>query len=189
MSSTGRNLVDTKEIRGSLPSAFGSDQNSKKKVPTEELQKVIRLILSKSQMKRFGPLYQALTACKPIAATDHLHKLSPFLNNWHLMQIRGRLPHAGVMTWKHPIMKKVIEHAHETNYYEETVYVCSVLQQNNWILGLQNALRNVKLKYVNCRTQQAGGFQHFMADLSKERWKERVLSFARNEVEYSGPLK
>ena len=61
---------------------------------TTELQQVIQMLLRKSQMECFGPTYQALAAGKPMAASDHLNKLSPFLDDQNLMRLKGRLRHA-----------------------------------------------------------------------------------------------
>ena len=105
-------------------------------------------------MESFGPTYQVLAAGKPMAASDHLNKLSPFMDYQNLMRLKGRLRHADasyemkrpiLLSAKHPIVRKLIEDAHENNYHEGTEYVRSILQQNYWIIGLQNALRNVKL--------------------------------------------
>ena len=85
-------------------------------------------------------------------------------------------------------MGKLIEDAHENNYHEGTEYVRSILQQKYMIIGLQNALRNVKLKCVKCRKQQVGVVQPFMADLPKERLEERVFPFANTGVDYFGPF-
>ena len=38
---------------------------------TEEFQRVIQMLLRKSQMEIFGPTYQAMAAGKPMAASDH----------------------------------------------------------------------------------------------------------------------
>ena len=124
------------------------------------------MLLRKSQMENFGPTYQALAADKPMAAFDRLNKLSTFMNNPELMRIIGRLRHAGasyrvkhpsLIYAKHPIVKKLIEDDHESNYHEGTEYVRSILQKYYWIIGPQNSLRNVKLKCVECRKQQVGG--------------------------------
>ena len=137
-------------------------KSKRKVVITEEMQQVIQLLLRKSQMESFGPAYQALAAGKPMAASDHLNKLSPFMDEQNLMRLRGRLRHADasyemkhpiLLSAKHPIVRKLIEDAHENNYHEGTEYVRSILQQNYWIIGLRNALRNVKLKCVKCRKQ------------------------------------
>ena len=75
------------------------------------------------------------------------------------------------------MVRKLIEDAHESNYHEGTEYVRSILQQKYWIIGLRNALRNVKKKCVKRRKQQVGGVQSFMADPPKERLEERVFPF------------
>ena len=156
-----------------------------KVVITEELQQVIRLLLRKSQMEGFGLAGQVLTAGKPMAVSDHLNKLSPFMDDQNLMRIKGRLRHADasyemkhpmLLSPKHPTVRKLIEDAR--NYHEGMEYVRSFFQQNYWRIGLQNALRNVNFKYVKCRKQQVGGVQFFMADLTKERFGERDFPFA-----------
>ena len=130
-----------------------------------------------------------------MAASDHLNKLSPFMDDQNLMRLKVRLRHADasyemkhpiLLSAKHPIVRKLIEVAHESNYHEKTEYVRSILQQKYWIIGLRNALTNVKLKCVKCRKQQVGGVQPFMADLPKERLEERVLPFAKTGVDYFG---
>ena len=170
----------------------------RKVVMTEELQQVTLMLLRKSQMESFGTTYQALAAGEPMAASAHLNKLSPFLDNLlNLMRLKGRLRHAVasyemkhpiLLSAKHPIVRKLIEDAHESNYHEGTEYVRSILQQKYWIIGLRNALRNVKMKCVKCRKQQVGGVQHIMADLPKERLEERVFRFANTGVGYFGPF-
>ena len=45
-----------------------------KVVTTEELQQVIQILLRKSQIESFGPTYQALTAGKPMGASDQFEQ-------------------------------------------------------------------------------------------------------------------
>ena len=144
----------------------------------DDLQQVIQMLLRKSQMESFGPAYQAMASGKPMAASDHLNQLSPFMDDQNLMRLKRRLRHADasyetkhpiLLSARHPIVRKLIDDAHKSNYHEGTEYVRSILQQNYWIAGLQNALRNVKLKCVKCRKQQIGGIQPLMADLPIER--------------------
>ena len=61
-----------------------------------------------------------------------------------------------MLSAKHYVVIKLIEDAHRANFHEGTEYVRSVLRQEYWILGLRNALRNVKAKCVKCRKQRAG---------------------------------
>ena len=80
-------------------------------------------------MESFGLAYQALAACKPMAASDHLNKLSPITDDQNLMRLKGQLCHADascdmkhriLLSAKHPIVRKLIEDEHENNYHEGT---------------------------------------------------------------------
>ena len=155
------------------------------------------MLLRKSQMESLGPTYQALAAGKPMAASDYSNKLSPFMDDQNLMRLKGRQRHADasyemkhpyLLSAKLPIVRKLIEDAHEGNYHEGTEYVRSILLQNYWIIGVRTALRNVKLKCVKCRKQQVGGVQFFMADLPIERLEERVFRFLKTGVDYFRPF-
>ena len=123
-----------------------------------------------------------------MAASDHLNKLSPFLDNQNLKRLKGRLRHADasyemkhptLLSAKHAIVEKLIEDAHECNYHEGTEYVRSILQQKYWIIGLRNALRNVKMKRDKCTNQQVGGIQLFMADLPKGEIGRKSFPFCQ----------
>ena len=51
----------------------------------ENLHQVIQVQLRKSKMDGFGPNYQTLVSGRPMAASDHLNKLSQFSDNQELM--------------------------------------------------------------------------------------------------------
>ena len=62
----------------------------------------------------------------------------------------------------------------------------SVLRREGWIIGLRNALKNVKAKCGKCRKQRVGVSQQFIADLPRERLQERVFPFTNTGFDYSG---
>ena len=69
------------------------------------MQQVSRLLLKKSQIESFGQSYQALAAGKPMAASDHLNKLSPFMDDQNLLRLKEQLRHADASyEMKHPIL-------------------------------------------------------------------------------------
>ena len=70
------------------------------------------------------------------------------------MRLGGQLHHAEanydmkhpiLSSAKHTVMRKMTEDERENGYHERTEFVRNSLQQNVWIIGLPNALRNVKL--------------------------------------------
>ena len=113
-----------------------------------------------------------------------------------MLRLQGRLQrsrlscevkHPILLSAKHYVVIKLIDNAHRANF-QGTEYVRIVLRQEYWIIGLRNALRNVKAKCVKCRKQRAGVSQPFMADLPRERLQERVFPFTNTGVDYFGPL-
>ena len=88
-----------------------------------------------------------------------------------------------MLSANHFVAIKLIEDAHQAIFHEGIEYVRSVLRQKYWIIGLRNALRNVRAQCVKCRKQRAGMSQPSMADLPQERLQERVFSFTNTGVE------
>ena len=91
---------------------------------------------------------------------------------------------------KHPIVKKLVEDAQESVFYEGTQYVWGAFSK---VIGYfhrkseaSNALISVKLKSVRYRTQQVGGVKPFMSDLPEEKLEEIRFPFANTGVDYFG---
>ena len=153
--------------------------------------------MKRCQKESFHDAYEKISKGQPLSASDQLNKLSPFLDENGLLRLHGRLQHSRssyevkhpiLLSAKHYVVIKLIEDAHRTNFHEGTEYVRSVLRQEYWIIGLRNALRNIKAKCVKCRKQRAGVSQPFMADLQRERLQERVFPFTNTGVDYFGPF-
>ena len=171
-------------------------KKSERILTVEELNATKLAILKRCQRESFHDAYEIYKG-QPLPASHQLNKLSPFLDEKGLLRLHGRLQHSRssyelkhpiLLSTKHYVVIKLIEDAHRTNIHEGTEYVRSVLRQEYWIIGLRNALRNVKAKCVKCRNQRAGVSQPFMADLPRERLQERVFPFTNTGVDYFGPF-
>ena len=163
----------------------------------EELNAAKLAVLKRCQQESFHDAYEKIYKGQPLSASDQLNKLSPFLDESGLLRLQGRLQHSKsryeikhpiLLSAKHYVVIKLLEDAHQANFHEGTEYVRSVLRQENWIIGLRNALRSVKAKCVKCRKQRAGVSQPFMADLPRESLQERVSPFTNTGVDYFGPF-
>ena len=62
------------------------------------------------------------------------------------------------------------------------------MQQKFWILGLRNALRNIKIRCVPCRKYSAVVQAPIMADLPRERVEKVDFPFTYVGVDYFGPI-
>ena len=150
----------------------------------EELNAAKLAISKRCQKESFPDAYEEISEGQPLSASEKLNQMSPFLVENGLLRLQGRLQHSKssyevkhpiLLSAQHDVVIKLIEAAPQAKFHEGTEYVRSVLRQEYWIIGLQNALRNVKC--VNCRKQRAGVSQFFIADLPRERLQERVFPF------------
>ena len=149
-------------------------RNSGEILTVEELNAAKLAILKRFQKESFHDAYEKISKGQPLPASHRLNKLSPFLDEKGLLRLHGRLQHSRssyevkhpvFLSAKHYVVIKLFEDAHRANFHEGTDYVRSVVRQEYWIIGLRNALTNVKAKCVECRKQRAGVSQPFMADL------------------------
>ena len=173
------------------------NRNSGEILTVEELNAAKLAILKRCQKEIFHDAHENISKGQPLSASDQLNKLSPFLDENGLLRLQGRLQHSRssydvkhpiLLSAKHFVVIKLIEDAHRANFHEGTEYVRSLLRQEYWIIGLRNALRNVKAKCVKCRKQRSGVSQPFMADLPRERLQERVFPFTNTGLDYFGPF-
>ena len=153
-------------------------KNSGEILTFEELNAAKLAVLKRCQKESFHDAYEKIYKRQPLPASQQLNKLSPFVDEKRLLRLHGRLQHSRssyevkhpiLLSAKHYVVIKLIEDAHGAKFHEGTEYVRNVLRQEYWIMGLRNALRNIKAKCVKCRKQRAGVSQPFMADLPQER--------------------
>ena len=63
-----------------------------------------------------------------------------------------------------------------------------MLQQENWTIGMRNALRKIKSRCIKCRHWNANPIHPPMADLPRERLDENLFPFTITGVDYFGPF-
>ena len=77
---------------------------------------------------------------------------------------------------------------HLDNYHQVVESMRHGLHQKVWILGLRNALRNIKGRCVPCRKYSAAVQAPIMADLPRERVEKVEFPFTYVGVEYFGSI-
>ena len=63
-----------------------------------------------------------------------------------------------------------------------------MLQQVYWIIGIRNALQEIKSRCIKCRHRNAKPIHPPMADLPRERLDEHVFPFTHTGVNYFEPI-
>ena len=121
---------------------------------------------------------KSLKAEKEIPKGSKILQFSPFIDEEGFIRAKGTIgksqldfnaKHPILLHWKHHAVELFLRNEHKDNQHEGTEHVRSIVQQKMWILGIRNALRSIKNKYVTCRKGRAQTMARVMADLPEER--------------------
>ena len=130
------------------------------------------------QQEQFGEEMKSRKAEKEISKGSKTLKFSFFLDEEGLNQAKGRIcksrldfntRHPVLLHWRHHAVEIILRNEHKDNEHEGTEYVRNIFQQMMWILGIRNALRSSKKKFVTCRKGRAQTIAQVMAVLPEER--------------------
>ena len=95
--------------------------------------------------------------------------------------------HPILLLWKHHVVELFLRNEHKNSLHEGTEHVRNIVQQNFWILDIQNALRSIKNTCIRCRKGRAQTKAPVMADLPEERLVASTV-FLNVGVDYFGPF-
>ena len=168
-------------------------------VPALERQKKVRsLVLQLLKRESFAELINKLEKNSREKVKHDLPRPSPFLESDSTIRLKGRLSKTTVsndlknpiqLSAKHPAVVLMLREMHEDKNHEGTEYVGSLVQQGLWVIGLKNAMRNIKSKCVKCRKLSVQLIHPHMVGLPKERVEGNVYPFKKTGVFYFSPLK
>ena len=127
-----------------------------------------------------------------------LFKLSPYLDNFGLLRIRGRIDAAEdaprnmkrpiILPQKHVITKLLIDFYHRRYHHKHNEIVVNEIRQNFWIFGLRAAVRAVAKSCQFCKIRRAIPCAPMMGDLPPERMSTYTRPFYYTGIDYFGPL-
>ena len=156
-----------------------------------------RIIFKLVQKEVFMTEYDALFNGKESSSKSNIAQLCPFIVNQGIMRARGRLSkadfqfdtkHPILLPSKQPAIRLMMLKCHLDKYHQGVESMRHELQQKFWILGIRNALRNIKSRCISCRKYSAVGQAPIMTDLPKERVEKVEFPFTYVGVDYFGPI-
>ena len=149
------------------------------------------------QNESFPNVSKLIANSKEITKTLNIAKLSPFIEEDGTIRVKGRLKHWNLdynakhpklLTAEQPALQLLLVRAHRDKVHEGTEYARNILQQEFWIVGLRNALKKIKIRYIKCRHRNANPIHPPMGDLPRERLGEHVFPLTHIGVDYFGPI-
>jgi hypothetical protein len=130
-----------------------------------------------------------------VSTSSSISSLSPFLDEFGLLRVGGRLKHGPEGVGKHPIL---VPHKHHIAgcialechnvAHLGTEWVTGTLRQKYWITKIRTVVKSVSRKCITCRKLFAPPCAQLMSDLPVERLEPYKVPFTYTGVDCFGPF-
>jgi len=160
-----------------------------------ELEESCQFWIRQVQQSHFQLEIKILTNKDRLSKSNPLIRLTPFLDEYGLIRVGGRLQNTNVELVKHPyILPKqstlttlVIADAHLKTLHGGTQVTLAYTRQKYWILGGRTPVRSFILRCVRCARYRQIRAQQLMGQLPKSRVTPS-RPFLNTGVDYAGPV-
>ncbi|XP_076287382.1 uncharacterized protein LOC143212430 [Lasioglossum baleicum] len=153
------------------------------------------VIIKTIQREQFSEEIERISASKEVKGS-RLASLSPFLDEFGLLRVGGRLQNAKIpYTQKHPILLPsyhhvtdlIIREIHERTYHAGIQTTLYTTRHRFWLLDGKNQVRKVVRRCVRCIRFRPSPLQGKMGNLPKSRVEE-TAAFTHTGVDFFGPF-
>ncbi|XP_008186006.1 uncharacterized protein LOC103310227 [Acyrthosiphon pisum] len=161
---------------------------------TDETERALRSLVRWTQNIYFSDEKKEHSMGKQ--APKHLRKLTPFLDDDHLLMVRGRLGYAEIpYNEKHPLLmpkssrltELLIDFTHRKNGHPGPQTVQYLLRQNYWIFSSRSVVKQRIHRCIPCFRAKPRLAQPIMGNLPSFRISQ-IKPFSRTGVNFAGPF-
>lgn len=163
---------------------------------TADLESAKVLIIKMLQKSYFAEELKTLFRGNQLSKSNHLTKLTPFLDHQGVLRVGGRLKHSLLDTeQKHPAIvprdspftSLLISNAHHRTLHGGTQLTLSYLRRSYWIIGGRAPVRSFILHCVTCTRHRGLRAQQLMGQLPSARVTPS-RAFLYSGIDYAGPI-
>ena len=160
-----------------------------------ELNNALLCVCKLSQVTSFSEKIARLREQKPIPKDSKILSLDPFLDEYGVLRVGGRLQHSNLdEATKHPIIlshkcvlvQLIINKIHTDTLHGSFQTVYSQLRQKFWVTRARDTTRHILRKCVKCRKVQAKKMTQLMGSLPAARVNAEH-PFCNVGVDFAGP--
>lgn len=164
-------------------------------VTADDLQFVENKLLRALQTKYFANDFDNIRNNRLTSLA--LRKLSPFIDNYGLIRLGGRLSNSGLnYAQMHPVVLPrsdhvvdlLIDYYHVKNLHAGPELLMSLLRQKYWIISARRVVRHRVHLCTPCFRLKPRPTYPLMADLPESRTRQVIKSFTEVGCDYSGPI-
>ncbi|XP_059045010.1 uncharacterized protein LOC131840832 [Achroia grisella] len=161
-----------------------------------ELNYSLNICLKHCQSSSFPIEIEQLMKCRSIPKGSKILSLCPFLDDKHIMRVRGRIEHSQedydakhpiILPRDHHISKLIVADAHEKTLHGGPQLMHNYISTRYWIINVRSIIRQYIKKCITCIRYSTSCQQPFMGDLPSSR-VTASRPFSRSGVDYCGPI-
>ncbi|HGJ5890207.1 MAG TPA: DUF1759 domain-containing protein [Arsenophonus apicola] len=154
------------------------------------------LLCHLSQLDTFSAELNDLRKGRPVKMSSPLSSLNPFLDQFGLLRVGGRLGRAELSAdYKHPVIISrhstlavlLVGHAHLATLHGGFTLTRSFLGQGYWIPQNRNLIKQITRRCLRCLRFRGATGQQQLGELPAARL-EPSKPFLRSGVDYAGPI-
>ncbi|KAH8418893.1 hypothetical protein KR009_004600, partial [Drosophila setifemur] len=140
--------------------------------------------------------YRSLEGKQPVKATSAISSLDPFLDEFALMRVGGRLgnsaldfeaQHPIILPRQHPVTRGIIMHIHRKNLHAGPRALLANIRLQYWPIGGRKTVASAVSKCIVCFKAKPRLAEHMMADLPKDR-VTATSTFMVTGLDFCGPF-
>ncbi|XP_054745591.1 uncharacterized protein LOC129249953 [Anastrepha obliqua] len=162
----------------------------------EDIHRGTQLLIRIVQRAQLWSEYVALKNNKCVHASSPIASLSPFLDDFGLIRVGGRLRHSTlsfearhpcILPRDHPLTFAIITHYHRKYHHAGPQSLLASLRMQFWPIGGRKTTARAIRRCIICCRSKPRLLEHIMADLPKERI-QTTRAFMITGVDYCGPF-
>ncbi|XP_036229935.1 uncharacterized protein [Bactrocera oleae] len=165
-------------------------------IVAQELDDALYTIIYLEQEEHFANEIGQLMSSSGLSSSSRIIPLNPFLDKNQILRVRGRIHHAElehdqrfpiILPKSTPLVKLLLNQAHETTLHGGTQLMLNTLRQRFWILSARQAVKSFIHNCAVCRRHRREVLKQQMASLPGQRIKA-ARPFISSGVDYCGPF-
>ena len=194
-------------LRRILHSRSNQKLDTKHPLTASEADQALIELVRAAQWTAFPMLMQALAPQPPVKGKEldsvikhqqkNLQKLAPFLDEYGLLRVGGRLQRGGfsyekthplILPRRHELTGLLVLQHHQDGMHRGYNYVLARLRERFWIIGGTGTVRHYLAACIKCRHVKAPMGTQQMAPLPPSHFRTGYPAFTYAAVDYFGPL-
>ncbi|XP_037906204.1 uncharacterized protein LOC119648507 [Hermetia illucens] len=171
-------------------------EREKSLLTASEMEEALRVIVKEAQWDVYRESMQQLTCNKQLNNSDPLSSLHPFLDEFGLLRVGGRLEasnltydikHPIVLPYGHYVTRLILNDLHHKHLHAGPQALLAIARQRFWPIKGKAAIRSIVQSCMKCARAKPKLMTQLMGNLPAHR-VQPARPFTNTGIDLAGPL-